>query len=51
MHSTLEFKARFEQCCKNRKSEKGEPGTGISLHTCGSISIRQHVERLAKILG
>ncbi|KAK9098329.1 hypothetical protein Syun_025374 [Stephania yunnanensis] len=51
MCSTPEFKARFEQCSKNRKSNKGGPGIRIYVHTCGSISIKQHYERLAKILG
>ncbi|KAK9168673.1 hypothetical protein Syun_000813 [Stephania yunnanensis] len=33
----------------NRKSEVGGPGTGISLHSAGSISARQHGDTLAEL--
>ncbi|KAK9103336.1 hypothetical protein Sjap_020590 [Stephania japonica] len=44
------FEAKSVQMNANRKSEKGGPGTGISLHTCGSISARQHKDILKKKL-
>ncbi|KAK9120701.1 hypothetical protein Syun_018318 [Stephania yunnanensis] len=34
----------------NRKSKVGGPGTGISLHSAGSISARQHADTLEKKL-
>ncbi|KAK9142443.1 hypothetical protein Syun_011843 [Stephania yunnanensis] len=44
------FQKKFEQMSSNRKSEVGGPGTGISLHTAGSISARQHGDTLEKKL-
>ncbi|KDP42436.1 hypothetical protein JCGZ_00233 [Jatropha curcas] len=43
---TPEFKAKSEQCSKNRLSETGGPGAGPSRHTGGSISYKVHAERL-----
>ncbi|KAK9160756.1 hypothetical protein Syun_007097 [Stephania yunnanensis] len=40
------FKKKSEQMSRNRKSEVGGPGTGISLHSAGSISARQHGDTL-----
>ncbi|KAK9119655.1 hypothetical protein Scep_017748 [Stephania cephalantha] len=44
------FKKKSEQMSTNRKSEVGEPGTDISLHSAGSISARQHGDTLEKKL-
>ncbi|KAK9133241.1 hypothetical protein Scep_012769 [Stephania cephalantha] len=44
------FKKKSEQMSTNRKSEVGEPDTGISLHNAGSISERQHGDTLEKKL-
>ncbi|KAK9147710.1 hypothetical protein Scep_006467 [Stephania cephalantha] len=44
------FKKKSEQMCTNRKSEVGGPGTGISLHSAGSIFARQHGDTLEKKL-
>ncbi|KAK9099159.1 hypothetical protein Syun_026204 [Stephania yunnanensis] len=44
------FKKKSEQMSSNRKSEVGGPGTGISLHSAGSISARQHADTLEKKL-
>ncbi|KAK9105091.1 hypothetical protein Scep_021935 [Stephania cephalantha] len=44
------FKKKSEQMSSNRKSEVGGPGTGISLHSAGSISARQHGDTLEKNL-
>ncbi|KAK9142500.1 hypothetical protein Syun_011900 [Stephania yunnanensis] len=44
------FKKKSEQMSSNRKFEVGGPGTGISLHSAGSISIRQHGDMLDKKL-
>ncbi|KAK9126445.1 hypothetical protein Scep_015291 [Stephania cephalantha] len=44
------FKKKSEQMSTNRKSEVGGPGTGISLHSAGSISARQHGDTLEKKL-
>ncbi|KAK9087250.1 hypothetical protein Syun_029644 [Stephania yunnanensis] len=44
------FKKKSEQMSSNRKSEVGGPGTGISLHSAGSISARQHGDTLEKKL-
>ncbi|KAK9157623.1 hypothetical protein Scep_004197 [Stephania cephalantha] len=41
------FKKKSEQKSTNRKSEVGGSGTGISLHSAGSISARQHGDMLA----
>ncbi|KAK9113761.1 hypothetical protein Syun_020558 [Stephania yunnanensis] len=40
------FKKKSEQMRSNRKSEVGGPDTGISLHSAGSISARQHGDTL-----
>ncbi|KAK9166394.1 hypothetical protein Scep_001585 [Stephania cephalantha] len=40
------FKKKSEQMSTNRKSEVGGPGTSISLHSAGSISLRQHGDTL-----
>ncbi|KAK9142589.1 hypothetical protein Syun_011989 [Stephania yunnanensis] len=51
MRATNEaFKKKSEQISSNRKSEVGEPSTGISLHNAGSISARQHGDTLEKKL-
>ncbi|KAK9111440.1 hypothetical protein Scep_018959 [Stephania cephalantha] len=42
------FKKKSEQMSTNRKSEVGGSGTGISLHSAGSISARQHGDTLEK---
>ncbi|KAK9100731.1 hypothetical protein Scep_024161 [Stephania cephalantha] len=42
------FKKKSEQMSTNRKSEVGGPGTGISLHSAGSISARKHGDTLEK---
>ncbi|KAK9150288.1 hypothetical protein Syun_008597 [Stephania yunnanensis] len=42
------FKKKSEQMSMNRKSGVGGPGTGISLHSAGSISTRQHGDTLEK---
>ncbi|KAK9105092.1 hypothetical protein Scep_021936 [Stephania cephalantha] len=44
------FKKKSEQMSTNRKSEVGGPSTGISLHSAGSISARQHGDTLEKKL-
>ncbi|KAK9148087.1 hypothetical protein Scep_006844 [Stephania cephalantha] len=44
------FKKKSEQMSNNRKSEVGGRGTGISLHSAGSISARQHGDTLEKKL-
>ncbi|KAK9140319.1 hypothetical protein Scep_010000 [Stephania cephalantha] len=44
------FKKKSEQMSTNKKSEVGGPGTGISLHSAGSISARQHGDMLEKKL-
>ncbi|KAK9158485.1 hypothetical protein Scep_005059 [Stephania cephalantha] len=44
------FKKKSEEMSTNRKSEVGGPGTGISLHSAGSISARQHGDTLEKKL-
>ncbi|KAK9159709.1 hypothetical protein Syun_006050 [Stephania yunnanensis] len=44
------FKKKFEQMSNNRKSEVGGSGTDISLHSAGSISVRQHGDTLEKKL-
>ncbi|KAK9151059.1 hypothetical protein Syun_009368 [Stephania yunnanensis] len=50
MRATYEaFKKKSEQMSMNRKSEVGEPGTGISLHSAGSICARQHGDTLAEL--
>ncbi|KAK9163252.1 hypothetical protein Syun_004154 [Stephania yunnanensis] len=50
MRATYEtFKKKSEQISTNRKSEVGGPGTGISLHSAGSISARQHGDTLAEL--
>ncbi|KAK9112047.1 hypothetical protein Scep_019566 [Stephania cephalantha] len=51
MRATYEaFKKKSEQMSTNRKSEVGGSGTGISLHSAGSISARQHGDTLEKKL-
>ncbi|KAK9088039.1 hypothetical protein Syun_030433 [Stephania yunnanensis] len=50
MRSTPDFKKKSERASKNRRTETGGPGTGIAVHTGGSISIYQHAERLAEKL-
>ncbi|KAK9166142.1 hypothetical protein Scep_001333 [Stephania cephalantha] len=42
------FKKKSEQMSTNRRSEVGGPGTGISLHSIGSISARQDGDTLEK---
>ncbi|KAK9088294.1 hypothetical protein Scep_027376 [Stephania cephalantha] len=44
------FKKKYEQMSTNRKSEVGGSSTGISLHSAGSISTRQHGDTLEKKL-
>ncbi|KAK9092769.1 hypothetical protein Syun_027680 [Stephania yunnanensis] len=44
------FKKKSERMSSNRKSEVGGSGTGISLHSAGSISARQHGDMLEKKL-
>ncbi|KAK9158539.1 hypothetical protein Scep_005113 [Stephania cephalantha] len=44
------FKKKSEQMSTNKKFEVGRPGTGISLHSAGSISARQHGDTLEKKL-
>ncbi|KAK9111628.1 hypothetical protein Scep_019147 [Stephania cephalantha] len=44
------FKKKSEQMSTDRKSKVGGPGTGISLHSAGSISARQHGDTLEKKL-
>ncbi|KAK9098535.1 hypothetical protein Syun_025580 [Stephania yunnanensis] len=44
------FKKKFEQISSNIKSDVGGAGTGISLHSTGSISARQHGDTLEKKL-
>ncbi|KAK9118957.1 hypothetical protein Scep_017050 [Stephania cephalantha] len=43
------FKKKSEQMSSNRKSEVGGPVTGISLHSAGGISARQHGDTLAEL--
>ncbi|KAK9092428.1 hypothetical protein Syun_027339 [Stephania yunnanensis] len=51
MRATNEaFKKKSEQMGTNRKSEVGRPDTGISLHSTGSISTRQHGDTVEKKL-
>ncbi|KAK9092468.1 hypothetical protein Syun_027379 [Stephania yunnanensis] len=40
------FEKKFKQMSVNRKSEVGGPGTGISLHSVGTISVSQHGDML-----
>ncbi|KAK9098175.1 hypothetical protein Syun_025220 [Stephania yunnanensis] len=44
------FNKKSEHMSNNRKFEVGGPGTGISLHSAGSISARQHGDTLEKKL-
>ncbi|KAK9100706.1 hypothetical protein Scep_024136 [Stephania cephalantha] len=44
------FKKKSEQMSMNRKFEVGGSSTGISLHSAGSISARQHGDTLEKKL-
>ncbi|KAK9157483.1 hypothetical protein Scep_004057 [Stephania cephalantha] len=43
------FKKKSEQMSTNRNFEMGGSGTGISLHSSGSISARQHGDTLAEL--
>ncbi|KAK9093132.1 hypothetical protein Syun_028043 [Stephania yunnanensis] len=43
------FKKKSEQMSTNRKSEVGSPGTSISLHSAGSISVRHHGDTLVEL--
>ncbi|KAK9083479.1 hypothetical protein Scep_029950 [Stephania cephalantha] len=44
------FKKKSEQMSMNRKFDVGGSSTGISLHSAGSISVRQHGDTLEKKL-
>ncbi|KAK9083278.1 hypothetical protein Scep_029749 [Stephania cephalantha] len=46
MWSTHDFKKKSERASKNQRTETGGPGTGIAVHTGGSISIDQHTKKL-----
>ena len=48
--STPEYKQKREQAAKNRRTEKGGPGTGFSTHTGGSRSTIAHRIALVRIL-
>ena len=48
--NTPEYKKKREQAAKNRRTEKGGPGTGLSTHTGGSRSTIQHCIALVRIL-
>ncbi|KAK9169107.1 hypothetical protein Syun_001247 [Stephania yunnanensis] len=43
------FKKKSEQMSSKRKSEVGGSGTGISLHSAGSISAKQHGDTLTPV--
>ncbi|KAK9098981.1 hypothetical protein Syun_026026 [Stephania yunnanensis] len=43
------FKKKSEQMSANRKFEVGGPGTGISLHSAGTISARQNGDTLKEM--
>ncbi|KAK9140119.1 hypothetical protein Scep_009800 [Stephania cephalantha] len=45
--ASTNFKARSEKASHNRKSEKGDPGTGPSKHTRGTRSFRTYEDVLA----
>ncbi|KAK9107301.1 hypothetical protein Syun_023312 [Stephania yunnanensis] len=51
MQSTPDFKKKSERASKNRRTEIGGPGTRITVHISGLISIYQHAEKLAEKLG
>ena len=44
--SDPKYKKLCEQYSKNRRSETGGPGSGVALHTGGSLSHSQHRKRL-----
>ncbi|KAK9147969.1 hypothetical protein Scep_006726 [Stephania cephalantha] len=50
MRATNEAFKKKSEMSTNRKSEVGGPDTGISLHSAGSISTRQHGDTLEKKL-
>lgn len=41
-----EFKKKSDQASTNRRSEVDGPGSGLSLHTCGSKSAKEHARDL-----
>ncbi|KAK9153723.1 hypothetical protein Sjap_001203 [Stephania japonica] len=49
MRESDDFKEKSAKMSANRMTEKGGPGTGISLHNCGSISATEHKRTLANI--
>ena len=40
------WRRRSASASTNRRSEKGGPGSGLSRHTAGSISIQEHRRRM-----
>ena len=48
--NTPEYKKKREQAAKNRRTEKGGAGTGLSTHTGGSRSTIAHHLALVRIL-
>ncbi|KAK9117580.1 hypothetical protein Sjap_016527 [Stephania japonica] len=46
MRESDDFKEKSAKMSANRMTEKGGPGTGISLHNCGSISATEHKRTL-----
>ena len=42
------WRRRSASASTNRRSEKGGPGTGLSCHTSGSISIQEHRRRMVR---
>ncbi|KAK9154999.1 hypothetical protein Sjap_002479 [Stephania japonica] len=49
MRESDDFKEKSAKMSANRMTENGGPGTGISLHNCGSISATEHKRTLANI--
>ena len=43
------FQSIRERQSRNRHSETGGPGSGMSRHGCGSISLAEHARRIVTI--
>ena len=43
------FQSIRERQSRNRPSETGGPGFGMTRHSCGSISLAEHIKRIATI--
>ena len=47
--SDASFQSIRERQSRNRHSETGGPGSGMSRHGCGSISLAEHARRIVRI--